>query len=80
MTLRGLSKAQSEAAFNAARLLMHGNPNIASDRAQFRAASLKLGSMIGDDREAGKIILEAVNWIGRDFLAATLCGLPVEEV
>lgn len=78
MTLRGLSKAQSEAAFHAAHLLMHGNPNVSTDRAEFREASLKLGSMIGDDREAGKIILEAVNWIGRDFIAATLCGLPVE--
>lgn len=76
MNINSLTKLQSDAAFAAAHILMRLNPNVSADRANFRDASLKLGEMIGDDREAGKLILEAVNWIGRDFLAETLCDLP----
>lgn len=81
MTARTLTKPQWDAALHAAKWLAAIDISKAEDRASFRDASLALSDLLdGDDVSAGRYILEALSWYGKDQLAGALIGLPLENV
>ncbi len=66
-----LTKPQWDAAQEAARCLMAGNPNDEADRASFRAARTRLVEMLPDG-DASDTITRACHWIALDTVAAAL--------
>lgn len=74
MTLRDLDKPAWDAALNAARCLELGNVNNPADRARFRHAKQQFANLLPNECEASRLILEAVHWDARNFIAAELEG------
>jgi len=79
MNLRDLTKPQSDAANEAARVLTTCSPDRAEDRAKYRAAKARLAALMpGEDVNA--IIYAAVRRDCLDAIAVVCAGLPVELV
>jgi hypothetical protein len=76
MMLPQLTKPQWDAALTAARELMSGDPNSATDRAAYRNARVRLAELLPADTDERAIIKAAVRWSMRDSLAASLAMMP----
>jgi hypothetical protein len=76
MKLRDLTKPQWDAALFAARELASGNPNVADDRARFRAAKERLAELLPDGANANDLISQAAHWNALNFVAGALAGIP----
>lgn len=76
MTLPRLTKPQWDAALDAARLLMNGDVDRATDRAAYRNAKARLADLLPDETDAGEIIKAAVRWDMLNSLAASIAMIP----
>lgn len=76
MTPRDLSKAQWDAALEAARVLRQCNPNNAADRQRYRDARLHLVELLPEGTDERSLITEAIHWDAMNSLASALAGLP----
>ena len=83
MNLRDLTKAQSDAAHTAARILLSGDVNRVECRQQYAEALLEFEQMLVEPADAKAIVREAMRWQMRDLIAEVCAGLPAigtEEV
>jgi hypothetical protein len=80
MRLPELTKPQWDAALDAARALMNGDPSSATDRAAYRNARAQLADLLPDSADANDIIKAAVRWDMLNGLAASLAMLPAGAV
>lgn len=80
MKLSDLTREQSLAALEAARVLTTCSPDRADDRAGFRAAKAKLAALLPDGANVNQIITDAVHRDMLDAIAVVCAGLPKELV
>jgi hypothetical protein len=80
MRLPELTKPQWDAALDAARALMSGDPNEAADRAAYRNACARLAQLLPDGTDEREIIRAAVRWDMLNGLAASLAMIPGASV
>lgn len=80
MRLAQLSKAQSDAAHAAARIMLHGDVNRFECRRAYADALLEFEQMLVEPAEAKALIREAARWQMRDAIAEVCAGLPSEAV
>jgi hypothetical protein len=76
MRLPELTKPQWDAALDAARALMNGDADCATDRAAFRNAKARLADLLPAETDAREIIRAAVRWDMMNGLAASLAMVP----
>lgn len=79
MPLRHLSKAQWDAAQEAAKALMQGSPNRQADRAAYNVARAKLSALLPADADVRAIISATARWNMVNDIAAMCAGLPAVE-
>lgn len=77
MKLTDLSKPQWDAALSAAQCLCQSNPDIAEDRAAFRAAKARLVELLPADANANDVVSAAVRWNALNDIACAFAGIPV---
>jgi hypothetical protein len=80
MTLRDLSKPQSDAAHAAAHIMLNGDCNRPECRQAYADAVIELEQMLVEPAEARALIREAARWQMRDAIAEVCAGLPSQAV
>lgn len=74
MTLRDLSKPQSDAAHAAARIMLHGDVNSFECRQAYADAVIEFEQMLVEPAEARALIREAARWQMRDAIAEVMAA------